>query len=130
MGSYRHDAIIVTSWRASDIEKAHAHARDVFADTCVHVGNITDVGANGFRSFLIPPDGSKEGCPASDAAHKAFAAFMVWLNEQASADWVAVNFGGDDYDILEVSDPLGSIRRWEGSDGRMMVTVSPFWTPR
>ena len=57
MGRITHHAIVVTSWRDEAIESAHAYATEVFA----YVTPIIESRINGYKTFLIPPDGSKSG---------------------------------------------------------------------
>ena len=97
MGYFRHHAIVVTTWADELIEAAHAKAVELDA----HPTPITDDRINGFRSFLIPPDGSKEGWPDSDLGDERRQAWVAWANEQRYEDgssalhWVEVEFGGD-----------------------------------
>jgi hypothetical protein len=57
---------------------------------------------NGFQSFFIPPDGSKEGWDDSNIGDLQRETMINWLNEQAYEDgstpfrWVEVQYGDDD----------------------------------
>lgn len=94
MGYMRHHAIVVTSWDKEALTKAHAQAQKMFdpvSAACVSKGSsvvsaVVDAGLNGYRSFLIAPDGSKEGWPESDAYDLARAEFVKWLNAQRHED--------------------------------------------
>jgi hypothetical protein len=104
MGYIRHDAIVVTG---EDYEsraymtEAHAKAQGVFAGSNVYVSGLTPVAVNGSQSFLIAPDGSKEGWSNSDEGDERRAAYIEWLlANDTLVDWVAVNFGGDDADHI------------------------------
>ena len=57
MGYIRHHAIVVTG-NEEDIIPAHQLAKVVFGDL---VSNIVPSIINGYQSFFIAPDGSKEG---------------------------------------------------------------------
>jgi hypothetical protein len=83
MGYSRHHAIVVTSWDEKHIELAHAKAREIFGD---HVTEILPPATNGYRTFLIGPDGSKEWWPESDAGDKRRAEFRQWV--ETSKMWL------------------------------------------
>lgn len=106
MGYERHDAIVVTSMFEEAVSKAHAEAGRLMANTSAYVSEITPVAVNGFTSFFVAPDGSKEGWADSDRAEEARAPFVRWLCDAGERgvwlDWVEVNFGGDDADHLRV----------------------------
>ena len=97
MGYMRHHAIVVTSWDSDILEEAHAKAREIFP----YVSPISPPATNGYAAFFIPPDGSKEGWPASDDGDDRRNKFIAWLNEQrfpdgsTVLDWVEVQFGDE-----------------------------------
>jgi hypothetical protein len=62
MGYMRHHAIIVTSWKRELLEQAHARAVELGMSVSEVTGEVT----NSYRSFLVAPDGSKEGWDTSD----------------------------------------------------------------
>lgn len=99
MGYIAHHAIIVTAETRS-IRVFHAQAVATFAGTCAKVTAPTEAGMNATSSFLIAPDGSKEGWADSDAGDAARAAFIDYLtaDQYYCVDWVEVRFGGDDSD--------------------------------
>lgn len=100
MGWIVHNAIIVTTFSQKDVERAHTEARRLFN------GLVTDPiesGINGYRSFLIPPDGSKEGWSESDEGDRRRAAFHEWVVAQAYED------GSSAYDVIEVA--YGEVRQ-------------------
>lgn len=108
MGRIRHDAIVVTGWRDEDIEAAHGVARTLCADSPIEVTEITAAAVNGQRSFMLAPDGSKEGWEDSDKGDEARKAFLSWIDADYNPhfiEWVAVNFGGDEPDLLWVQGP-------------------------
>lgn len=113
MGYERNHAIVVTSWKKEALISAHAKALALFKGIAP-VTEITDEIINGVRSFLVAPDGSKEGWPQSDAGDTARALFIGWLKEQAYEDgstclaFVEVQFG-DDFKhalLLDASDMM------------------------
>lgn len=99
MGYIRHHAIVVTSWEQSALEAAL-----VQASVCglTHTGIGAQV-TNGFRSFLVCPDGGKEGWEMSDHGDERREQFKAWLRGQRHEDgssaleWVEVCYGDDDY---------------------------------
>lgn len=97
MGYERHNAIVVTSWDKDKVKEAHEQASRMFW----WVSPISPEAINGYTSFFIPPDGSKEGWPESIAADKTRSAFMDWVNGKAYDDGsnslrvVDVSFSGD-----------------------------------
>lgn len=57
---------------------------------------------NGYQSFFIPPDGSKERWDASDEGNRRRNEFIKWLkSRKVLVDWVEVQFG-DDEGILAI----------------------------
>lgn len=116
MGYHRHHGMIVTSWREESIEDAHAKAESLFANTPAHVTPISPPAVNGYRSFAVLPDGSKEGWGESDRADEAREAFKAYLFDMKSkgswCDWVLVNFPGDERDYLTVRTATG---HWSGT---------------
>jgi len=99
MGYMRHHAIVVTSWDRERLDEAHAEASRIFAD----VTSIATGTAEGYQSFLIPPDGSKEGWRESDEGDDRRHEFLAWLeirryDGDARLQWVEVQFGDDNGD--------------------------------
>ena len=108
MGYMRHHAIIVTNWHsekdtyqprgAATIEDAHREA--------IRIGlrptPVTDPVTNGYRTFFVPPDGSKEGWEESEAGDSRRDEFVEWLEKQTyddgstPLDWAEVQYGDDD----------------------------------
>jgi hypothetical protein len=99
MGYIRHHAIIVTSFGSAYINAAHAEARRLFPYTT----EIAVSPVNEYYSFLVPPDGSKEGWPESDESDANRDALIAWLDQQrcedgsSNLDWVEVVYSHDDY---------------------------------
>lgn len=107
MGYMRHHAIIVTAWDNS-IQKAHAEAIRLFHipptgpasyDRVAEVTDITPESVNGYRSFFIAPDGSKEGWGHSDTGDTARNAFVHWLMDAPKRDqyfqWVELQYADE-----------------------------------
>jgi hypothetical protein len=100
MGYIAHHAIIVTSWDKTILRKAHERATTF---DC-HVSDIVESGVNGYHSFLIAPDGSKEGWDESRRGDAQRAAWIEWSRSVRYEDgssplsWVEVRYGSDDHD--------------------------------
>jgi hypothetical protein len=99
MGYMRHHAIVVTGmkeWHADHLQTIYdAHAA---ATTCgCAVTSITDAVMNGYASFMVAPDGSKEGWRDSDQGDEARAKFIDWLHGAQWFDWAEVAYSGDDH---------------------------------
>lgn len=98
MGYMRHHAIVVTSWSVDDLEAAHAEAVRLGCQT----SPIVLFAVNRGGSFLVAPDGSKEGWPESDNGDVQRRCLIAWLDGQRYEDgstslgWVEVQFGDDD----------------------------------
>lgn len=121
MGYIRHHAIVVTGhdkWSIGDnlpdIHEAHAAALEA---GCTVVTDVAGPGVNGYSSFLVGPDGSKEGWDSSDAGDCARGRFIAWLRERGQGgyySWAEVVLGSDDEEAL--------IERhaWDGDDARAL----------
>ena len=107
MGYIRHHAIVVTSW-SGEIVTAHVRAITIFGSK--QVSRLLPEVINGFQSFLVGPDGSKEGWEDSDDGDALRRMFKEWLGEQVYEDgssaltWVEVQYGDDDLVTKIVSD--------------------------
>ena len=98
MGYMRHHAIVVTTWSEPHLIEAHAKASELLPDL---VSPIIDGIMNGYRSFFVAPDGSKEFWKDSNDCDAGRAAFVAWLKERDGPDlgylkWCEVFFGDDD----------------------------------
>ena len=99
MGHMRHHAIIVSSCFGGTIQEVHGAARFLFKK---NVTDLTEPVVNGYRSFLIAPDGSKEGWDESEEGNKKRDEFIEHLKtycyEDGSSplDWAEVQFGDGD----------------------------------
>jgi hypothetical protein len=106
MGYMRHHAIVVTSWNVELMVQAHAKAIELG----MSVSGITNEVSNGYRSFLVAPDGSKEGWGESDRGDDRRDALIKWLDGQRYEDnstalkWVVVQFGDEEKETLVIRD--------------------------
>ena len=98
MGYQVEHAIIVTSCDEKLIAKARKKAAGIFP----HVSNVAKHIVNGGGSFLVPPDGSKEGWNESREGDERRQIFVEWLNKQRYEDgstslrWVEVLYADDE----------------------------------
>lgn len=75
MSYTKHNSIIVIGSYGTYIEEAHKKASEIFPQ----ITNIVMSPINGVRSFLIPPDGSKEGWLESDIGDAQRAQFKTYI---------------------------------------------------
>jgi hypothetical protein len=105
MGYIRHEAIVVTGWNypnKNKINSALAKARELG----LPCSDLVDSPMNGYVSFLIAPDGSKEGWKDSNDGDAARAAWKAWAASM-SLDWAHVSYGGDDSELASLADHNG-----------------------
>lgn len=120
MGYIRHHAIIVSGgdWGAKDdagfpIHRAHGKAKEL---GCV-VSEIVKSTINGYMTFLIAPDGSKEGWEESDRGDVCREAFLAYCETQRYEDrssplsWAEVQYGDDNGEarIVHHDDEPGAV---------------------
>lgn len=98
MGRMRHHAIVVTCWDETELIAARAAALTAGCAVTL-IGPPT---TNGYVSFLVVPDGSKEGWPESDRGDTARDTFVAWIRAHTYGDgsnrydWAEVQYGDDD----------------------------------
>lgn len=92
MGYIAHHAIVVTGY-GEDISEA----RDEAARLGLNVSSIVGPVVNGYSSFLVAPDGSKEGWEHSDSGNAKRHAFIMWLRPR-HYHWAEVRYSPDDDD--------------------------------
>lgn len=97
MGYIRHDAIIATSWNERYLQPALLKARELG----LPCSEIIPSGTNGYVSFLIAPDGSKEGWEKSYKGDDARSEWKEWANKEWTEHgfyvyWAHVSYAGDD----------------------------------
>ena len=118
MGYMCHNAIIVTSWNKDLLEQAHAKAIDLG----MSVSEITAEVTNRYRSFLVAPDGSKEGWDTSDLGDSRRDELVAWMDDQRYEDdstslgWVEVQFADENLETRIVRD--SDARARDGSSDR------------
>lgn len=112
MGYTRHHAIIVTSYDRKKLERARRKAKSIFKehlhpDDEVHlkklipISNIVESSINGWYSFFIAPDGSKERWIESKRGDLARKELVQWIDSQKYEDnssplsFVEVFYGDD-----------------------------------
>jgi len=109
MGYMRHHGILVTAFNEVQAKAAHAMA----SAHCIAGGHplvspLHGEVVNGYWSFAVFPDGSKEGWEASAEGDTGRTALISWLDAQryedgsSPFDWVEVQYG-DDEEITEVT---------------------------
>lgn len=100
MGYMRHHAIIMTSFDDVLIKEARDKANKLFSEGMVSELLMSPV--NGYCSFFIAPDGSKEGWNESDEGDDAREEFKTWLlskryeDNSSPIDWAEVQYGDED----------------------------------
>lgn len=102
MSVYRHHSIVVVG---HDLEGARAQAVSMFKQVMkdekvraeILVGPVQKCVGNEYESFFIAPDGGSEGSWLSQECEKAREDFLLWLYKNTEADFVEVEFGGEDY---------------------------------
>lgn len=95
MGYMRHDVIIVTCWDENRVKRGHAKAKELG----LPVSPIVKSPRNSYMTFMVVPDGSKEGWDFSnemDVLRAKFEQWMIKTYDENFLDWVHINFGGDE----------------------------------
>jgi len=103
MGYMCHHAIVVTGY-GEHVAKAREVAYDIACDLqegephtpYLHVTEVSPEALNGYRSFLICPDGSKEGWRESAKGDTWREQFIDCCRTNAfDVSWAEVQFGDD-----------------------------------
>lgn len=119
MGFMRHHAILVTTYDFEKVGLAYGQAVKVFQSDSVSLDStkitpadmvtpILQSPVNGYYTFAIFPDGSKEGWSESEAGNAMRATFLRYLDGQRYADgssplkWAEVQYGDDNHETLIV----------------------------
>lgn len=98
MGYIKHHTIVVTTGLDSMMPIAHNKAKEIFA---TGVSEIIKSNINGYLSFFVCPDGSKEGWQESTEGDERRKVFVEWIQKQAYEDgsnslsFVEVFYGED-----------------------------------
>lgn len=101
MGLIQHDAIIVTSWNDKHIQEARDKAIELYhgvgtesGELRLPVTEIVESPVNDYATFLIAPDGSKEGWAESKLGDSLRGRFIEWAKASGLyLDIVTVNYG-------------------------------------
>ena len=105
MGTVVHKAIVVTSWSNQMLIDAHTEALKIFPS----VSDIVDSSVNKYVSFLVPPDGSKNGWVESETGDMCRSDFIKYLEScryddgSTSLEWVEVSFSNDNREAKVLS---------------------------
>lgn len=138
MGYMRHHAIVVTSYQENAIKAAREKAIELLraqdseidrtnADRLV--SPIIDGTRNGYSSFLIAPDGSKEWWDESDRIAAAREAWIQWARGfDGPLDWVLVQFGDDERET-KIDDAHQAAKVMDDSDADAEDDDSAFGLP-
>lgn len=96
MGYIVHHAIIVTGAVDRDLNSAYDVAVGVFGDM---VSPKVQSHTNGYVTFVVAPDGSKDGWPDSEAGDKRREHYLEFLSHNhLSLRWCEVQYGDDEGD--------------------------------
>lgn len=99
MGYIRHHCIIVTSWSKHDMNIARNKALEIFPKKIISDFIFSEM--NTYSTFIIAPDGSKEGWETSDNGDRNRDLFINWLDLQRHSDgsgpyaWAELQYGDD-----------------------------------
>lgn len=100
MGYTKHHAIVVTALDEKYIKPAHEKAVEIFGSMC---SEIVGSNTNGYVSFFIAPDGSKEGWRESADGDDRRELYKAWTrNHDGCLDTVGIYYGGDEPDLLGI----------------------------
>lgn len=92
MGVIKHHAIVVTGYDMEDMKDTRR-----FAELCnLNPTPIMHSPVNGYKTFFIPPDGSKEGWGPSNDGDEERDRFKKFLRRRNKEDWAEISYGGDD----------------------------------
>lgn len=89
MGYMRHHAIIVTSWDDTKLKLAHIKALELFS---TQVSIIVPSPINGYTSFFIAPDGSKEGWEDSNIGDRKRSEFIAYVENRDRYDFSSLSY--------------------------------------
>jgi len=119
MGYMCHHAVVVTSWSEAALKEAHAKAIELFKSVPIDihrekgkpclVSPIVPGIVNGYASFFVAPDGSKEGWDESNKGDKAREALIEFLRSKAYDDgssniqYAEVQFGDEELNAYIVN---------------------------
>lgn len=108
MGYMKHNAIVVSSWNEKHIKDARISAINIFGVGLV--SEIINSKMNGYLSFFVAPDGSKEGWDESNQGDTNRQKFIKEIDvEDFYVDWAEVSFGGDEANIAHLVNHNGKV---------------------
>lgn len=111
MGYFRHHAILVTDIRKAPVEHLHLLASTLLSEeetlSTTMLSEINCSPVNGFYSFVVFPDGSKEGWEESNAGDEFRATFVEHLRE-TYVDWCLIQYGDEEGQNYMVDNPTGN----------------------
>lgn len=87
----RHHAIVVTTWDDKKIEVLRNNAIKIFGNL---VTEVIKSNINGYNTFFIAPDGSKEGWEDSDIGDKNRSLFLSYI--KGECDYAELFYGDDE----------------------------------
>jgi hypothetical protein len=108
MGYHIHHTITVTHYSPERLREA----LDFAVSTGAQTSSIVESSINGFVSFLVAPDGSKEGWDESAAGDTRRARIKAWLRAQKHSD------GSNSFRWFEVAYPEDGAPRVLDHQGR------------
>jgi hypothetical protein len=97
MSVTQHNAIIVTAHSEQRAEAAWQRASELD----MLISPIAEDDVNGWCTFVVFPDGSKEGWPESDEGDRQRAKFREWLHAEGCCRWVEVSYGDEEPNIVD-----------------------------
>lgn len=118
MGYMRHHGMLVTSHNHDLLAQAHAEATRLE----MAVSGMVESAMNGYHSFAVFPDGSKEGWPDDLRGDEQRDELKAWLEKQRYEDgssplkWVEVQYGDDAWETC-VTDDSDDERRARAANG-------------
>lgn len=89
MGTIQHDVMAITHFDWITINRIRSRAKDFFGDS---VTPVVKSATNGYLTFFIGPDGSKEGWETSNEYDLKREQFIAYLKD-SPAHWVSVSYG-------------------------------------
>lgn len=106
MGYMVHHAIVVTGMKRSEwmspewlcAEDAHAFALEAAARNggACEVTPLTPESTNGYRSFMVAPDGSKEGWATSAEGDETRREIIEWLRSNGAFSFAEIKYGDEE----------------------------------
>lgn len=114
MGYYVHKTLIVTGYDSEHFRRAYAKAICLFrfdnkGNETNMVSSIYGQGLNNYKTFVVVPDGSKEGWETSDFFDKKMDEMIEYLNSKdckfsdnsSFNEWILVEYGDTGRRVLK-----------------------------